>query len=174
MSWNWDAISAISEIIGAVAVVVSLIYVAVQIRQNTRAVRGATLDAITAHQQAELRWSSDLAAEFGKALEAPDTLSFEESWRLSEWLSSAFSARQNEYQQYRKGLLDQEVWESIQQIIGIIIGIDWVNDWWDEYGRKNLTREFVAEVEAMRARGRRPIVDELSRALPGDHERLRL
>tara|TARA_B110000858_G_scaffold89247_1_gene103084 strand:- start:5179 stop:5370 length:192 start_codon:yes stop_codon:yes gene_type:complete len=33
---NWDAISAIGEIIGATAVVVSLVYLAVQIRQNTR------------------------------------------------------------------------------------------------------------------------------------------
>lgn len=170
MDWNWDAISAVSEIIGAAAVVISLIYVSVQIRQNTRAVRGSTLDAITAHQQAELRWSSDLAAEFRKAIEAPESLSFEESWRVSEWMSSAFSSRQNEYQQYKQGLLDEEVWESIQQIIGVIIGIDWVDTWWEEYGSKNLTSEFVAEVEALRARGRRHTVDEISRALPGNHD----
>ena len=33
---NWDAIGAIGEIVGATAVVVSLVYLAVQIRQNTR------------------------------------------------------------------------------------------------------------------------------------------
>ena len=33
---NWDAISAIGELIGAAAVVISLIYLATQIRQNTR------------------------------------------------------------------------------------------------------------------------------------------
>jgi hypothetical protein len=32
---NWDAVGAIAEIIGAVAVVASLIYLAVQVRQNT-------------------------------------------------------------------------------------------------------------------------------------------
>ena len=32
---NWEAIGAISEMIGALAVVVSLIYLAFQIRQNT-------------------------------------------------------------------------------------------------------------------------------------------
>jgi len=35
---NWDAISTIAEIVGATAVVVSLIYLAVQIRQNTKQV----------------------------------------------------------------------------------------------------------------------------------------
>jgi hypothetical protein len=32
---NWDAVGAISEIVGVVAIIASLIYVAVQIRQNT-------------------------------------------------------------------------------------------------------------------------------------------
>ena len=35
---NWEAVSTIAEVIGAVAVVVSLVYLAVQIRQNTRQV----------------------------------------------------------------------------------------------------------------------------------------
>ena len=33
---NWDAIGAFSEILGAISVVVSLIYVAAQVRQSTR------------------------------------------------------------------------------------------------------------------------------------------
>jgi hypothetical protein len=33
---NWDAIGAIGEIIGAIAVVITLLYLAVQLRQNTR------------------------------------------------------------------------------------------------------------------------------------------
>jgi hypothetical protein len=35
---NWDAISTIAEVVGAAAVVVSLIYLAVQIQQNTKQV----------------------------------------------------------------------------------------------------------------------------------------
>ncbi len=34
---NWDAISAIGEIVGAIAVVVTLIYLGRQIRQGTKA-----------------------------------------------------------------------------------------------------------------------------------------
>jgi len=33
---NWEALGAISEAAGAIAILVSLIYVAVQIRQNTQ------------------------------------------------------------------------------------------------------------------------------------------
>ena len=36
---NWDAVSAIAEIIGVIAVVVSLVYLAFQVRQNTTQLR---------------------------------------------------------------------------------------------------------------------------------------
>lgn len=39
---NWEAVSAIGEIIGAIAVVISLVYVAAQIRQ-----RGSSQDQCT-------------------------------------------------------------------------------------------------------------------------------
>ena len=49
MTPNWTAISTISELVGALAVVVTLFYVAVQIRQSTHAIvansRQTLLDA---------------------------------------------------------------------------------------------------------------------------------
>ncbi len=36
---NWEAIGAIGEIIGAMAVFLTLVYLALQIRQNTKAVQ---------------------------------------------------------------------------------------------------------------------------------------
>ena len=40
-SVNWDALGALGEIVGAAAVVITLVYLAVQTRQNTEAVRHA-------------------------------------------------------------------------------------------------------------------------------------
>ncbi|MGB0133791.1 hypothetical protein, partial [Dokdonella sp.] len=34
---NWDAIGAIGEIAGAIGVIVTLLYLAIQLRQNTKA-----------------------------------------------------------------------------------------------------------------------------------------
>ena len=42
---NWDAIGAIGEVIGALAVFITLGYLAIQIRQNTKAVRASALDS---------------------------------------------------------------------------------------------------------------------------------
>lgn len=35
---NWEAIGASGEVVGAIAVILTLLYLAIQIRQNTRAV----------------------------------------------------------------------------------------------------------------------------------------
>jgi len=39
---DWEAIGAVGEVVGAAAVIASLVYLAVQIRQNTRSVRRAS------------------------------------------------------------------------------------------------------------------------------------
>jgi hypothetical protein len=43
---NWDAISAIAEFVAALLVLPTLIYLAIQFRQNTKAVKSATYQAI--------------------------------------------------------------------------------------------------------------------------------
>src|SRR5437660_7252467 len=45
---NWDAISAISQLIGSIAVVFSVLYLAVQVHQSTRVAKLATQDAVAA------------------------------------------------------------------------------------------------------------------------------
>ncbi len=43
---NWDAVGAVGEILGAIAVFVSLIYLAVQTRNNTRALRSSAFHQV--------------------------------------------------------------------------------------------------------------------------------
>ena len=50
---NWEAISAIGQIVGAIAVVVSLIYLAREIRSNARSARIASLHDVN-------RWLGEL------------------------------------------------------------------------------------------------------------------
>lgn len=44
---NWGAVGTIGEIVGAVAVVITLVCLAMQIRQNTKAVQAAAIDSAT-------------------------------------------------------------------------------------------------------------------------------
>ena len=42
---DWNALGAIGEIVGALAVFLTLIYLAIQIRQNTLAVQASAMDS---------------------------------------------------------------------------------------------------------------------------------
>ena len=44
---NWEAISAIGEIVGALAVVITLVYLAIQIREQNRESRAAAIDSLS-------------------------------------------------------------------------------------------------------------------------------
>lgn len=44
---NWDALGAIAELLGAIGVICSLIYLAVQIRGNTRSTKAETFQRLT-------------------------------------------------------------------------------------------------------------------------------
>src|SRR2546423_14228679 len=45
---NWDAINAVSQLISSIAVVVSVLYLAVQLRSSTRVARVAAMDVAAA------------------------------------------------------------------------------------------------------------------------------
>ena len=42
---NWEAMGAVGDLLGAIAVVVSLVYVASQVRSGTQALKTSTRDA---------------------------------------------------------------------------------------------------------------------------------
>jgi hypothetical protein len=144
---NWEAIGAIGEVVGAFAVIATLLYLAVQIRQNTKAIRSTTLTAITEHKHFELRWSSDIAPAWRKALTDPSSLTPDESWQVAEWMASSFVARQNEFFQHQQGLIDDDTWEASEKIIKLALSGDWARNWWNEFGPNAFTENFVRLVE---------------------------
>lgn len=107
---NWEALSAISEIVGAGAVLVTLIYLAIQMRQNTASVQASTRQAVLQEDQ-ELVY---------RMLDAPDLLLLrfkpeltdEEKIRLNMYLITFFRLRESNWRQYQNGVLDEATWAS--------------------------------------------------------------
>jgi len=148
---NWDAIGAIGEILGALAVVVSLLYLAVQIRQNSRIVKGASVQAITQTMQSELRWSGDYSESFLRMIEEPDSLSKVEAFKIGEWATAAMLARQNEHIQYQQGLIDENVWRASRGVVKNILSMPWLNNWWVNFDKSTFTQEFIELVNSVTA-----------------------
>jgi hypothetical protein len=108
---NWEALGAIGEIVAAVAVVVSLIYLAVQIRQNTRWLRASThhsLTSLTVEMNRVIEENPDMARIMRVGTQDFQQLTPDERLRFNTNLTSRFRHHENLYYQYRSGMLDEE------------------------------------------------------------------
>ncbi|MEN8158844.1 MAG: hypothetical protein ABFS41_02095 [Myxococcota bacterium] len=115
-------LGSVGEFVGAVGVVVSLVYLAMQIRQNTAHLRQNTLAAQTAayHQAVEQSWNAmltsardpQLADLVVRGCRDQAELSDEERARFEMILSPQLYCFENLLHAYERGELDRERWEN--------------------------------------------------------------
>ena len=109
-------LASLSEILGAVAVVVTLIYLSYQVRQNTRAVR------TDAYQQATQQlWESanviaqdsELTSIVYKGTVAFDEVADEERFRFQLVISSFLFGTEFLLRLYESGQIERDDWENV-------------------------------------------------------------
>jgi hypothetical protein len=127
-----EALAQLGEFIGAVAVVVSLAYLAYQVRQNTHSLRSenyARAHDRVAAVQARLGDPSQ-ARVFGRAVWDPGTLSPAERIQFAWALYEMFGAFEFMYHQAQAGALPPEVWERWAATLGWWTSLPGVQAWW--------------------------------------------
>jgi hypothetical protein len=147
---NWEAISAISELVGAVAIVATLVYLAVQIRQNTASVKA---DAYQGWVSANINLAvAATNTEFSKAIRAgiSDSAQLNEESEIGFglWNHSAFQLLQAIDTLYQMGVIDEPLWKSEISRAAVHLSNPGVRQWWDAGGKTQLTPEFVERVES--------------------------
>ena len=151
---NWEAASAVAEWIGVILVVVSLGYVAIQIRQNTRTVRAAT-ELDTGRQWSEFHarvaHSQDMADIWDKGLTDPDRLSGQEKrkfiWLVAEYLFLVESL----FRQRQLGFLGHDSWNQHQSTVAGLLLHPLIESWWKS-GVSPYSPEFRATIDGARAK----------------------
>jgi hypothetical protein len=125
---NWEAIGAIGELLGALGVILTLVYLAVQIRQNTLAMaEGRRLSLAQAYQQRADGLSAMMVqaanGEIGgiivkltslgypEDLDSLTELSAEELGRFRQWHIAQQTHWDNIYHQYQQGFVDEEYYQ---------------------------------------------------------------
>ncbi len=120
---NWEAISAVGEIVGATAVVVTLIYVAVQVRHATRETQAVSVQtAYSLDHEFLLTIGADpvTAQLWATYLSAPETLADDQLIQGAYLMTSLVRRLENIYLQKTLGSLSEEGWKSRQALsIGI-------------------------------------------------------
>ena len=132
---NLNDLANLGQIIGAVAVVISLFYVASQIRQNTNAVRSATAQTVHEHFA---NWyhlvaaDDELAQIAANGLRDYESLSETEKVRFIALFMAFLSYGQNAFLKWRKGLLEPALWIGWEQVLMNLIGAPGGKAFWKE------------------------------------------
>lgn len=141
----------IAEIIGAFAVVVSLIYVGVQVNDSNRAVRSAALnDANVAVQEWYMQVGSDMQTSrlFYQSLMSHEVTSREDEFQFIMMFHGVFLAFQNSYLMLQEGTIDSELVEGLTGAILAVKDTPGMRRYWRQR-RITLHPRFVAYVDGL-------------------------
>ena len=104
----------LGEFIGGVAVLVTLVYLAVQVRHNTHAVASNRhhdmLDTILRHELSPVGQSRDFAEFLNKAKRSPDELDEVDWERFVSHAYGTFAMWEDALLSHRRGLIDKQIW----------------------------------------------------------------
>ena len=145
----------VGELLGAVAVLISFIYLARQIRQNSRAARAATEQSISRAWTSALSvpaQSSENAVVFYRGLRSPEDLSEGELMHFSLMLQLLFNQYEQAYLSYLEGSFSQRRWDRIDRAIGLYTTRPGFEYWWQRVGHL-LTAEFREYLQRRTADG---------------------
>ena len=131
---NWEAVGAIGEVGGALAVVVTLFYLARQIRYSAEATRVAAY-----HQAQEQLWSLGLAISTDPGLTellagtfdgGIDSLALPDRMRLETAMSTLCFGHESLLVLHERGLIDPELWQNLIEnnirLLGSPLGLEFL------------------------------------------------
>ena len=120
MKFKLSDLASIAEIIGGFAVVISLIYVGVQVNDSAGAVRSASAnDANVAVQNWYMQIGSDRPSSelFYEALTSEKALSNHEEFQFLMMMHGVFLAFQNSYLLAEEGTIDVELRDGLTRVV---------------------------------------------------------
>ena len=130
---NWEAISAIGQIVGAIAVVISLIYLAREVRRNARATRQAamrsTLDFFNRYSQ-QITEHADVAELRIRGFDDFESLEGVDRARFDSLMNQLFRNLEDVYYQNLHGHLDPRVWRGMEVAVRELNAQPGVQAWW--------------------------------------------
>jgi hypothetical protein len=128
-----DTLAKVSDFVGGIVLVISLVYLAYQVRQNTQSLRSENYARVLERMstvQAQLSMDADLHHVFMVGAEDPARLSRAERLRFSWALYELFGAGEFMFHQSREKALPPEVWARWEAAIGWWLSHPGMRAWW--------------------------------------------
>jgi hypothetical protein len=125
--------ASIAEIIGGAAVIISLIYVGLQVNDSTSAIRSAAAsDATTAMQSWYLEMGRNRQASdiWFNSMKSPEPLSANDEFQFLMSMHTAILGMQNSYLLSKEGTLDTEFREAVTTAIVAVKDLPGMGRYW--------------------------------------------
>lgn len=144
-----DALGNIGDFLGGLAVVVTLAYLAVQVRRNTAEVRlrTATSQWDGIRHAFDPLYYGDNAEVLRRGLTDRDSLSVEDLFVWGMLMARLFGQFEMSCYQARNGALDDELFAMHSRLIETLIQTPGALAWWAELGRSTVGESFRAYVD---------------------------
>ena len=147
--FDWPKWAAIAEITSSVAIVATLIYLAIQTDQNAGAILASSRNTMIASEialnQQVVENPAIRLARF-RTSHSPDELV-----QLETWLIQVVRSREHQWLQYQDELLDQSIWDAYLNALPVILSYPVERAWWDFVKYDYFDEGFVAEIDALLA-----------------------
>ena len=132
-SVDWTAIGAVGELVGAIGVIVTVVYLTLQVQQNTKSVRGAVYDSLATsleHLNRPLVENADLARALAAVTEDWEGSSLDDRARVVHFYSAAFKLFENVHYQHTQRLIEDELWHGWRRLMLTYFWSPGVQAWW--------------------------------------------
>ncbi len=159
-----DTLGDLGDFIGGIGVVITLIYLATQIRQNTAALRTASRQAISEgyRESNRMRLDPSVGLAFAKGLSFFEKLPFEERHLFGTIMNDEALFFQSTFASYESGQLEEETYQRYLGWFTAVVVTPGGTLWWESVARPIYTPAMVEAVDQRIAAG--SLVD--IRALP--------
>ena len=142
---NWEAIGAFGELVAAIAVVVTLVFLIQQLRQSTAALRQqserASANAI--HSWSLTMMTPDVAKTVSRGyIPSNEPLPAEALVTIEHFAMAFLIALQQDYFDWERGFQSDELWASRAGMVKGVFSSLQVRQWWNTIGSEYVVPEF--------------------------------
>lgn len=142
-----DQWSNLAEIVSSLAVVATLLYLSIQIRQSNALAREQTREHMNEGGTSEVgAWISD--PSLFEAFTKPE-ISQHEKIKLHAWLTMSLRHREYEWYAWKDGVIDSDQGQVYREIIPIVLGVERSRAWWSVNREAGFDPEFVSMVDEL-------------------------
>ena len=154
---NWEAINAGSQLVSSIAVVLSVLYLAVQVHRSTRVAKvGAQDAAASAFRDVTNTFmdNAEMSRIWGVGLEDLTKLSTEDQARFFHAAHQFLKALETIHFHYLNGLMDKQLWDGWQELLRHYVAAPGLARYWEIRSQlfSKRFRSFISRLETARDR----------------------